>query len=147
VIAEPRGLEHLSLFANVISADFPDWMDNLLNPNNKDQGFDHSISIGGGAALDYFLRANREGLYFGMINLFFNNEVARGGQSVSILSHNIIPRAGYRWYPFKTTTFYLNPFAGFRYEYLISEEVIVDGSAYDGASLQPFGTIHIGYHF
>ncbi|MEL7427049.1 MAG: hypothetical protein AAFN81_28910 [Bacteroidota bacterium] len=147
IIAEPRTIDHWSLFLNVVRADFPSWMDDFLNPNNEGQNFASRITIGGGVALDYFPREEKEGLYFGLINLFFRNEISRNNASSSILTHNIIPRIGFRWYPFTKTNFYLNPFFGLRYEYSWQSQPTVDGTIYSAAGLQPFGTLHLGYHF
>ncbi|MEL6659656.1 MAG: hypothetical protein AAFR36_24550 [Bacteroidota bacterium] len=147
VIVEPRTVDHWSLFLNVVRADFPDWMDDFLNPNNKGKNFTSRIAIGGGFALDYFPKQNREGLYFGLVNLFFQNEISRNTASRSIVTHNIIPRMGFRWYPFKKTNLYLNPFFGLRYEYSWQKSSTVDGTNHSTAGLQPFGTLHLGYHF
>ncbi|MEO0727321.1 MAG: hypothetical protein AAFZ63_22430 [Bacteroidota bacterium] len=147
VIVEPSTIDHWSLFLNVVRADFPDWMDDFLNPNNKGENFTSRITIGGGFALDYFPKQSRDGLYFGLINLFFRNEISRNTTQRSILTHNIIPRMGFRWYPFEKTKLYLNPFFGLRYEYSWQKESTVDGTLYSAAGLQPFGTLHLGYHF
>ncbi|MCE7995572.1 MAG: hypothetical protein HEP71_26575 [Roseivirga sp.] len=147
LLVEPEGLKHWSIFTNLVSADFPQWMDDLLNPKNKDKGIDSKIKIGGGFALDYFFKPEREGYYVGLINLFFNNELEKGVARETVLSHNIIPRVGYRWCPFKGRNFYLNPFLGIRYEYLIEEAVSLQGETFKAAGIQPFGTVHIGYHF
>ena len=45
-IYEPNKPKHWSLFTNVVSADFPDWMDDLLNKNNKGKGLDTKVKIG-----------------------------------------------------------------------------------------------------
>lgn len=147
VLIEPQRVGNWSLSTNIVAADFPDWMDNLLNPANKGKGFDTRIAIGGGFAIDYFLKAEREGCYVGFINLFFQNKVEKGGASGDVLSHNIIPRVGYRWYPFERSNFYVNPFLGIRYEYLPKHRLIVGGEEFEAAGFGPFGTIHIGYHF
>ena len=146
VLFEPAELEHWSLFTNLVSADFPDWMDDLLNPKNEGKGFDTRVVLGGGFAIDYFVKPQREGLYAGLLNLVFVNEVARSGQTDRLLSHNVIPRIGYRWYPFPKLGLYLNPFMGLRYEYLWSSEH-TGKLPFEAAGLGPFGTIHIGFHF
>ena len=147
VLVEPAQLPHWSLFVNVVSADFPDWMDDFLNPKNKGKGFDIKIGIGGGFAFDYFLKPERTGLYFGMINLFFQNDITLNNATKKILTHNVIPRAGYRWYPFSRTAFYLNPFFGFRYEYALEGALRIENQEFTPAGIQPFATLHIGYHF
>lgn len=147
VVVEPQKIKHWSLFLNIVSADFPKWMDDFLNPNNKGKGFDTKVNIGGGFAIDYFIKEKREGVYIGLINLFFNNEIARNNLSDKVLTHNIIPRIGYRWYPFKKEVFYINPFLGMRYEYTWQNTLIVDSEEFTPSGIQPFGTIHIGFHF
>lgn len=147
LLVEPENIRHWSLFTNVVSADFPQWMDDLLNPKNKDKGIDARIKVGGGFALDYFFRPEREGYYVGLINLFFNNALQKGSTEETVVSHNIIPRVGYRWYPFKGRNFYVNPFLGIRYEYLLTKAMPLQGESFKAAGTQPFGTIHIGYHF
>ena len=147
LLLEPSQLPHWSFFTNVVQADFPDWMDDFLNPTNKDKGFETKINIGGGFAVDYFLQAQREGLYFGLLNLFFQNEVSRAEASEKVMTHNIIPRVGYRWYPFQKSAFYVNPFVGLRYEYAWDTAVRLEGQEFSAAGTQPFATVHIGYHF
>ncbi|KJD31195.1 hypothetical protein PW52_16770 [Tamlana sedimentorum] len=147
VVIEPQKSHHWSLFLNVVNADFPNWMDDFLNPKNKGKGFDSKINIGGGFAIDYFIKEERKGVYLGLINLFFQNEISRNTVSGKVLTHNIIPRVGYRWYPFKKAKLYVNPFLGLRYEYSFQNTLMIDGAVFTPAGIQPFGTIHIGYHF
>ena len=150
VLIEPPKIEHWSLFLNVVHADFPNWMDDFLNPNNKGKDFDTWIRIGGGVGLDYFTKEEREGLYFGLLNLFFQNDIISKNQNdvpKSVLTHNVIPRVGYRWFPFQKIRFYVNPFVGLRYEYSLGEPQFIDGKEFLAAGIQPFGTVHIGYHF
>lgn len=147
ILVEPQKTPHWSLFLNVVYADFPTWLDDLTNPKNEGKGFDTRILLGGGAALDYFLKEERVGTYFGMIHLFFENEVIKDNERQEVLTHNIIPRIGYRWYPFRRVNFYLNPFLGLRLEHDFGKGMQVSGKAYEAAGLQPFGTMHVGYHF
>ncbi len=147
VVIEPERIKHWSLFLNGVSADFPNWVNDLLNPHNKDKKFDSKIALGGGFAVDYFMKPERKGYYIGLINLFFNNQVTGDNETKEVMSHNIIPRVGYRWYPFKKTDLYLNPFLGIRYEYLVKEQIIVGGEEFKAAGFGPFGTMHVGYHF
>ncbi len=146
-IVEPQEIEHWSLFLNAVSADFPKWVDDLLNPKNRTTGLETKIILGGGFAIDYFPKVTRKGYYFGLINLIFNNRIIGSSETKESLSHNIIPRIGYRWYPFTKANFYINPFLGLRYEYLLDDHVTVNGQKFRGAGFGPFGTVHIGYHF
>lgn len=153
-VIEPQKVPHWSLFLNIVSADFPNWIVDFLNPKNKGKGFDTKIKIGGGFAVDYFINEEREGFYFGMINLFFNYQIrelnAPTDESNNFLSHNVIPRVGYRWYPSNKSKFYVNPFLGMRYKNALQNPLIFDSGEYleyEPAGIQPFGTIHIGYHF
>ena len=146
-VIEPPKIKHWSLFLNVVNADFPNWMDDFLNPKNKGKDFESEINIGGGFAIDYFIKEEREGTYFGLINLFFQNEISRNATSQIILTHNIIPRLGFRWFPFQKNNLYINPFLGLRYEYSLEKIQFVDGQEYLPAGIQPFGTVHVGYHF
>ena len=144
---EPNKLPHFSLAANITTADFSNDIDDLLNPHNKEKGFDTRVKIGGGLAIDYFFQKQQEKWYVGLINLLLVNEVSRNNQQITALSHNIFGRAGYRWYPFKQKGFYVNPFLGFRFEYLPNGRVILENQRFEAAGLQPFGSVHIGYHF
>ncbi|MEO0733104.1 MAG: hypothetical protein AAFZ52_09735 [Bacteroidota bacterium] len=147
VTIEPRRPEHWSLFLNVVSADFPGWMDDFLNPKNKGKAFDPRIRLGGGFGVDYFFRPERTGTYVGLLNLFFQNELRGSDNSVRLLTHNMIPRVGYRWYPFTKLRLYLNPFVGLRYEHAFGKRWSLAEEAFTPAGLQPFGTMHIGYRF
>lgn len=147
IIIEPNIFNHWSVFSNVVSADFPGWVDDFLNPKNRGKGFDSKINLGGGLAIDYFIREDHQGIYIGLINLFFHNEISRNGFFEKSKSHNVIPRVGYRWFPFEKKRLYLNPFLGMRYEYSIGEDIKLDGVTFKAAGFQPFATMHIGYHF
>ncbi|MBO6523508.1 MAG: hypothetical protein JJ971_06780 [Balneolaceae bacterium] len=147
LVFESEKVEHWSLFTNVVSADFPDWMDDFLNPKNKGKDFDTRIKLGGGLAIDYFFSPEKEGLYVGVINLAFNYQVQKDGSTEEILALNTIPRIGYRHFFAKNKNWYLNPFAGFRYESLFDKSKMISGSEFKPAGLQLFGTVHIGYKF
>lgn len=147
VVIESDKLQHWSLFTNVVSADFPEWMDDFLNPANKGRGFNSRIKIGGGLAIDYFLTPEQEGWYVGLINLAFNYQVQKDGRTKEVLALNTIPRIGYRHFFTKDKNWYVNPFAGFRFESFVDKSNIISGSEYEPAGLQPFGTVHIGYKF
>ena len=53
LMVEPQGVEHWSFFANAVQADFPDWMDDFLNPRNNGKMLDARIAAGGGIALEF----------------------------------------------------------------------------------------------
>ncbi len=94
-LIEPHEIDHWSWFVNVVSADFPKWMDDLLNPKNKTIGLETKIKPRGGFAIDYFLKAKKNGCYLGVINLLSRNSANSGLESKecpSSLSHNINPR-------------------------------------------------------
>ena len=147
LLIEPERLNHFSVFTNVVRADFPDWLDDFTNPHNEGQGFDHQIAIGGGAGLDYFKSPSKNGLYFGVLNLFFKNEVSAEGLTREITTHNIIPRVGYRKFIFNSSHVYINPFIGLRYEYVTAGDRSFITKTYEPAGIQPFGTVHLGYKF
>lgn len=147
LVFESEKVEHWSLSTNVVSADFPDWMDDFLNPANKGKDFNTNIKIGGGLAIDYFLLPEQEGWYVGVINLVFNYQVQKDGSTEEILALNTIPRIGYRHFFTENKNWYLNPFAGFRYEILFDKSTMISGSEFKPVGLQPFGTVHIGYKF
>ncbi|MEM7573949.1 MAG: hypothetical protein AAF433_13665 [Bacteroidota bacterium] len=144
---EPLKPKHWSWFGNIVRADFPDWMDELLNPKNADKGFDSEISIGGGIGIDYFFKEDREGLYVGLLSLFFEYSISRDQLRAPLLTHNLIPRLGYRWYPWKKLSWYLNPFLGWRYEHSFGKSLELGEQRFLPAGWQPFGTIHLGFHF
>jgi hypothetical protein len=147
MLLEPEKIEHWSVFINVVSADFPNWMDDILNPNNKNKGFQTSIKIGGGLSVDYFFNNDRHGWYTGVMNLIFVNEIVDGEQEVEVVTHNIIPRVGYRKFIWEDKGWYVNPFFGLRYEHDFSKNSKLNSSEFKPAGIQPFGTVHIGYHF
>ncbi|OJJ15122.1 hypothetical protein BKI52_39325 [marine bacterium AO1-C] len=144
---EPSKLSHFSFAANITTADFSNDIDDLLNPHNKGKGLDARVKIGGGLAIDYFFQKQQEKWYLGIINLLFVNEVSLNNQQMTALTHNVFGRVGYRWYPFQQKGFYVNPFLGFRYEYLPNGRVMLENQLFEAAGLQPFGSVHIGYHF
>ncbi|MEM9858760.1 MAG: hypothetical protein AAF843_15485 [Bacteroidota bacterium] len=146
LILETKKLKHFSIFTNAVKADFPSWMDELLNPRNKNKGYDSEIRKGGGVGVDYFIEDNMSGLYFGLVNLLFEYKLSRLDKTTTATAHNIIPRVGFRKFFSSTSKFYVNPFVGFRYEHFIRSGSDLQGQRYDPAGLQPFATIHIGYH-
>lgn len=147
IIVEPKASSHWSLFTNIVRADFPSWVDDMINPHNKDKGFQSCITIGGGIGTDYFFSSAKTGFYAGALQLFFRYRITQASRKQYLTSYNLIPRLGYRWYPFSTHHFYINPFMGVRYETLITQASSTHNPTYQAAGFQPFGTIHLGYHF
>lgn len=98
LVLENDNIKHWSVFANVVTADFPNWMDEILNPANKGKGFDSRIKIGGGLSVDYFLDSKNQGWYVGWIHLVFNYQVQKDGIGKNLLALNTIPRVGYRYF-------------------------------------------------
>ncbi|MBV6646088.1 MAG: hypothetical protein KI790_11605 [Cyclobacteriaceae bacterium] len=147
IIIEPESLGHFSIFTNVVTADFPTWIEDLINPRMANKAFEAQIKIGGGFSVDYFLDADRTGWYFGLLNLFFKNQVSRNEQRQTFTTHNIMPRIGYRWFPFTNNNIYLNPFFALKGEYKLSGNNLVDGQRYKPQPIYAFMTVHIGYHF
>ena len=145
IIIEPNDLEHWSFFGNIVTADFPTWMDNFLNPNNKGKGLTSKIKIGAGLAVDYFLDANRRGLYGGLLQLFFRNQISLLGVKGNITTYNLIPRIGYRWFAFGGNRLCINPFLGVRYEHAMGRTLVLLHETFQPAGWQPFATIHVGF--
>ena len=72
-VIEPPKVKKWSLFLNVSKASFSDKIDDFLNPKNKENGLGTQIKWGSGFGIDYFKKENRDGVYFGVINLFFRS--------------------------------------------------------------------------
>lgn len=131
---------------NLFTSDFSNKVDDLLNPKNVDKGFETKVKVGGGMSMDYFFAKNHEGYYIGIANLLFNNEVELASEAQTFLTHNVVPRVGYRWYPFPKLWLYLNPFLGLRFEYAF-KTIQFEQDEFRAAGLQPFGSVHVGYRF
>lgn len=142
----PKSKAHYVFGLNLFTSDFSNKVDDLLNPKNRDKGFETKVKIGGGFSVDYFFAENHEGYYIGITNLLFNNEVELASETQTFLTHNVVPRAGYRWHPFPKLGLYLNPFLGLRFEYAF-KNIQFEEDKFRAAGLQPFGSIHIGYRF
>lgn len=147
-VFHPKSNAHYTLGLNLFTSDFSNKVDDLLNPKNKGKEFETKVKVGGGISIDYFFTENHEGYHIGVANLLFNNEVSLFSEPQSFISHNIIPRLGYRWHPFSKKGLYLNPFLGLRFEYAFRKvQFQPQGVEFKTAGLQPFGSIHVGYKF
>ncbi len=110
-------------------------------------GYDSKINASAGLTVDYFARADRTGWHAGVFMFLWRYEVSRNGDTSRFVNHVIMPRVGYRWFPFHRTNFYVDPFLGLMTEYTVRGDSRVDGEVYRPTPLIPFATVHVGYHF
>lgn len=144
---EPKATPHWTFGAIAFAADFPDWVDDLMSYRNRDAGFDSRIELSWGLATDYYLDPRRQGLHVGAIAFVWNYRVARNGDVTRFSNLEIMPRAGYRYFPFRQVAIYLDAFAGLQAELHLTGDHEVDGVDVKATPLLPFGTVHLGYHF
>ncbi|MEZ4364109.1 MAG: hypothetical protein R3B48_28305 [Kofleriaceae bacterium] len=144
---EPAAVPHWTFGVIAFAADFPDWVDHLMSYRNRDAGFDSRIELSGGVATDYYLDAARHGVHVGVIAFVWNYRVARNGDVARFANLEVLPRVGYRYFPFLEVALYLDAFAGLQTELRLTGDDVVDGSEVKTTPILPFGTVHVGYHF
>ncbi len=145
-IAPPK-LSNWSLTGIAFAADFPGWVDNILSYRNRDEEFNSRINLSPGASVDYYIENERSGWHTGLLMFLWRYEVTRNNDRARFINHIVMPRVGYRWFPFETVDVYLDPFAGVMFEYNVDGNNQVDGSTVRPTPIVPFATIHAGYHF
>ena len=144
---EPPALPHWSLSGVIFASDFPDFVDGMLSYRNRDKGLDIKVKASPGMTVDYFFEGPRQGWHAGVFMFLWRYEVERGGDRAAFINHIVLPRLGYRWFPFDAVDFYVDPFAGLMFEYTIDGDTRVDGTRAQPTPLIPFATVHAGYHF
>jgi len=138
---------HWSASLGIFAADFPGWVNDILSYRNRDAGLDIDVRVSPGATVDYFLSAQKTGWHGGLMTFLWRYEVSRGGDVGRFTNHVLLPRVGYRWFPFDGINVYLDPFAGLMFEYRVSGDSTVDGERVRPTPIVPFATVHAGFHF
>ena len=144
---EPNALEHWTFSGIVFAADFPDWVDDLMSYRNRDKNFESKIAPSLGAGTDYFFNRNKEGAHLGVILFLWNYEVSRNAQKAEFSNLEILPRVGYRYFPFSGVDLFLDAFAGLQFEIRAGGNNSLDGEEVEPTPILPFMTVHLGYHF
>ena len=98
---EPKE-SHWTFSAIGFSADFPEWVTDFMSHKNKGKGFDYEIKPSLGLGTDYFVNKNKTGAHYGLILFLWNYEVSRNNQTAEFSNLEILPRAGYRYFPFSS---------------------------------------------
>jgi len=147
VYIEPPALPHVSFSVGVFAADFPDWMDEILSYRNRGADFDSQVRISPGFTVDYFADDERKGWHAGMFNFFWRYRVRRNGMEATFTNHVLLPRLGYRWFPWTSVDVYLDPFAGLMFEYKLGGDNNLDGDVVKPTPIIPFASVHAGFHF
>jgi len=144
---EPPALEHWSMSIGAFASDFPDAIDNIMSYRNRDAGFDIKVRLSPGLTVDYFLSGERSKWHVGVMMFLWRYEVERNGSQATFTNHVVLPRIGYRWFPFDSVNVYLDPFAGLMTEYTVSGDATVDGATVKATPIIPFASAHLGFHF
>ncbi len=147
VYLEPPSLPHWSVSLGVFASDFPDRVDELLSYRNRNRDFDIKVRLSPGLTIDYFLAGKRHKWHVGLMSFLWRYEVERNGDVATFTNHVILPRVGYRWFPFESVNVYLDPFVGLMTEYKVAGEANVDGDEVKPTPIIPFATAHLGFHF
>ena len=142
---EPVALRGVALSAVAFSGEFPGFAQRALRFAD-DEGVRWRIAPSFGAGIDYFPVERAAGLFVGVVVLQFRNKLERSGDRSSFQSLNIIPRVGYRYFPFAGSGLYVTPFAGPRFEFKIAGSNTVDGAVFEPTRIAPFATVHVGVH-
>jgi hypothetical protein len=132
--------EHFRLFASVFTLVIPE----LFQRDNADEGW--SIrDTGGGAGIQYHLRADGRGLYVGALVESQNHHIERMGQSLDALEIGVAAEIGYRWMPWKGL--YITPRLLAVVPLYMSKERTLAGETLDEAPVRPVPLLYSGWEF
>lgn len=136
---------HWSIGVGVYALDFPDLLVDT-NPENKDEGWDVRLDLGVGVFVDYYLRPEPDGWFFGahIAAQRFQYERERFEDSADGTNGLLMVRAGYTWFPFDAGL-YLMPWFGVGVTAPLGGNRAVGGEKYDVFPLIPYGALHAGW--
>lgn len=143
----PSSAEHWVFGAGIYAMEFPGFLRNIVL-TNADSDLDLKLTHGYGLFSEYYLRADRQGWFVGgqvAVTQFelHNPSLGSDAHYTTLL---IMPRIGYRWYPFQNR-FYLLPWLGAGYTPRLSGETSVGSKRYHLSNFLPLFALHLGYDF
>lgn len=140
-----KALPHWSVMASVYAADFPDRM---LSGTNRDAGWsDLHFAPSQALFVDYSLRHDGRGFFFGPSVFLYDNRVTHEGSGTDLAFRSIYPnvRIGYTWFPFKKADLYVTPWLNLGSEIAMGPTQINDGPTYEVAGFKYIAAVHLGY--
>ncbi|WP_298541881.1 hypothetical protein [uncultured Aquimarina sp.] len=146
---KPEALKHWGFLVGIAgNADFSPFIVDVFKPQNRNKGIDWEVSQAYVVAIDYYLKENtNEGIYIGLFNFIFENELNKNGKQAEFTSHTVLARTGYRWYPGKQNQFYLNPWGGIGTEYKLNGEQTVSNTEWETSGFAYFISLNAGFTF
>ena len=131
----------------IYALEFPDPLRDLV-VNNSDDNLDLKLTHGYGLFSEYYLRPDRRGWFLGgqLALTQYDLHNPSKGSDAHYTTLLIMPRAGYRWFPFQNG-FYLLPWIGVGYNPKVSGGTTVGDKTYHLSPILPFATLHLGYQF
>lgn len=139
--------DHWTVSGIAFAADFPEWVDDLMSYKNRDKNFDSQINLSAGVGADYYFQPSREGMHVGLILFLWNFEVSRNQDTAEFSNFEVLPRIGYRVFPFENSGLYFDAFGGLQFEFEAKGDPWVDGEEVERTPALPFATVHLGFHF
>lgn len=146
---KPKSLHRWGFLAGVAgNADFSPFIVDVFKPQNSDKGIDWEVSQAYVLAVDYYLEPDtNEGMYVGLFNFIFENDLQKNGERSEFTSHTVLARSGYRWYPGEQQHFYLNPWGGVGTEYRWNGEQTVADTEWETSGFAYFISLNAGFTF
>ena len=142
----PAPLPHWSFAAGAFAFDLPDF---YMFGSNK--GFHLRSNPSGGIDADRYFRADGRGWYLGLALAYFRRTYTRDGAPGESVQQNgwfTHLNVGYRWFPWRTAGFYIEPW-GFLGTFITksTSDVDVGGATYSALPVSFSVDVRLGWDF
>lgn len=146
VNVEPNTTPHLRTSLEVWGMDMPAFAVELA-PENHGEGWRRRVDVGVAPAVAWHPWQEGEGLHAGIMLNAMRSTVSRAdldGRS-RFWTLEILPRVGFRWFPFEDRGLFIDPWLGIGQLNQLGAPAKVGGEAYAEPGFQPLGTLHVGW--
>lgn len=104
-----KNLSKTEFAFEIFSMEIPDVVINL-NKSNANKGWYEKVKLGNALYVDKKLGEKRNSFWIGGGLVFLNHEVKNTSVKTSFQQLEYLARINYKYYPFKTANFYINPY-------------------------------------
>ena len=141
----PKSHSNWSIMTSCFAADFPDRM--LTDENTANGWSDLQFRSSNALFIDYSLRSDGRGFFFGPSVFVYNNKVSHEPSDHEYSFRSIYPnmRLGYTWFPFKQNGFYVSPWLNLGSEMVLGDASFKDAPKYVPSSFKYIVAVHLGY--
>lgn len=143
---DPPATPHLRTSAEVWGMDMPGFAVDLA-PENQGEGWRRRVDVGIAPAIAWHPWKEGRGFHAGVMLNAMRSTVSRQGHpgEASFWTFEVLPRVGFRWFPFRDRGFFVDPWLGIGQLTRPGTPAPIGGEIYEEPPLQPIGTLHIGW--